>query len=325
MSLKITRAGLLDTVQDGGRYGYQHLGINPGGAMDRFSASLANALLGKPLQAPVLELHYPPAQIRFDAPCVLCLSGADFTPLLNGLPVAMHQPVAVRPGTALTFGPKKKGARCYLALLNEFHFKPWLGSYSTNLKAGAGGFKGRKLAAGDELTISPLRFSFRDQIHPLHWRHHAPEVLTPETEFIAGNEWDWMRVKSQTQFLNEPFTVTPASDRMGYRLSGPPLEPAQTTQLVSSAVNFGTVQLLPNGQLIVLMADHQTVGGYPRIAHVAPTDLPKLAQKNAGEPLKFVMIGHDEAAEKALRQHRFLLRLQNTCNLKMTTALASLR
>jgi len=319
MSLKITKAGILDTVQDTGRYGFQHLGINPGGAIDHFSASLANALLGKDFNAPVIELHFPASTFLFQQACVVCLTGADFMPCINDVPITLQQPFFVNTNAVLQFKSVKKGARCYLSLLNELKIQKWLGSYSTNLKAGAGGYKGRRLEKEDELpfTSRQLPAMNTNSFMPLPWRYNDPIIVSNELEFIPGNEWDWLDVKSQTYFLNNGFAIMPASDRMGYRLQGEKLLQQNKQQLVSSAVSFGTVQLLPAGQLIVLMADHQTTGGYPRIGHVISAHLSKLAQMKPGDEIKFVMTTQGKAEEKYAAQQEHLSRLQNTCNLKM--------
>ena len=317
MSLKIIKAGLLDTVQDGGRYGYQHLGINPGGAMDRYAAGLANALLGKDLKGPVLEMHFPAPQILFTKPAIICLAGADFTPVINGEEVAVHQPLSLQAGNLLSFKGQEKGARCYLALFNELNLPSWLGSYSTNLKAAAGGFKGRGLKKDDNLPFADLPLTTTEPFVKLPWWYHAPEEDSREIAFIQGPEWSWMTTKSQTLFLNNGFTITPASDRMGYRLQGVVLEQGKMEQLVSSAVTFGTVQLLPDGQLIVLMADHQTTGGYPRIASVISAHLPRLSQMLPGEVIPFAMATTEEAEAKYRTQQKSLVDLQNTCKLKM--------
>lgn len=319
MSLKIIKTGLLDTVQDLGRYGYQHLGVNPGGAMDRFSASLANALLGKDLAAPVIELHFPASTILFQRSCIVCLTGADFSPVLNDVFISLNQPLYVKANSVLKFDRLKNGARCYLSLLNELHLQKWMGSYSTNLKASAGGYNGKRLEKGDELMFESFGHSAinNDAITSLPWRHNTAINVSNEVEFIAGNEWGWLETKSQTAFLNNRFAVTPQSDRMGYRLQSETLKQRTNESLVSSAVCFGTVQLLPNGQLIVLMADHQTTGGYPRVAHVISAHLPRLAQMKPGDEVKFLTTTVEEAEEKFATQQQHLMRLQNTCKLKM--------
>jgi antagonist of KipI len=250
MSLTISKAGLLDTVQDGGRYGFQQQGINPGGAMDRFSASLANALLGKELTAPVIEMHFPAPQIQFHQPTIICLTGADFSPLINGKEVPMHQPVAVGAGAVLSFGKRQHGARSYLALVSRIKIESWLNSYSTNLKATAGGYAGRRFQKGDEMSYEATPFSIKDKVAPLPWQYRPSNERTTAIEALPGPEWNWITPKSQTAFLNNNFLITPSSDRMGYRLQGEALVQEKREQLVSSAVSFGTVQLLPNGQLI---------------------------------------------------------------------------
>jgi antagonist of KipI len=317
MRLKIIKAGLLDTVQDGGRHGFQHLGINPGGAMDRFGARLANALLGNNPDAPVIEMHYPAPQIRFQTAAIICLTGADFTPLLDGEAVCLNQPIAVKENTLLTFEGRRHGARCYLSLLNGWQLQPWLNSFSTNLKAAVGGYGGRRLQKEDELAFAPLSFLLEKSFCLLPWKYHPPVDDTNEVGFLVGPEWDWLTTKGQTDLQNELFSITPASDRMGYRLQAEALEQEQKEQLISSAVNFGTVQLLPSGQLVVLMADHQTTGGYPRVANVISAHLPKLAQIGAGAEIRLVMTTIEEAEEKALAQQDYLHRLQNTCKLKI--------
>ena len=323
MSLRISKAGLLDTIQDPGRYGYQHQGINPGGAMDCFSAGLANALLGKSLEAPVLELHFPAAQILFQKPVIVCLTGADFSPAINGQQIPLHRPVAIKENSLLTFVGQPRGARCYLALANALNLEPWLNSFSTNLKAGAGGYNGRSLQKGDELPFETISFQTNKELVHLPWRYNAVENATNKIEFLPGPEWNWLTEKSQSDFLNNTFTITPSSDRMGYRLQGEKLAQATTEQLISSPVNFGTVQLLPNGQLIVLMADHQTSGGYPRIANIISAHLPRVAQRTAGDEINFVATTIDAAEEKSTTLQNSLVQLQNTCKLKLQNWLQS--
>lgn len=317
MSLQITRAGLLDTVQDGGRYGFQHFGINPGGAMDRFSAALANALLGKALQAPVIELHFPAAQIRFQQPAIFCLAGANFSPCLNGKQVPLHQPISVGKDATLSFTRKTSGARCYLSIDNELQLDPWLNSYSTNLKAAAGGFEGRKLLRGEVISYSKLDMYATKDFEILPWQYKAEQVHSNVIDVIAGPEWDWLADESKALFTKNRFTISPASDRMGYRLQGESLMQAQKEQLLSSGVGFGTVQLLPNGQLVVLMADHQTTGGYPRIASVISAHLPRLAQMGSGESFQFALTTIAKAEAKLVRLQKSLHDLQNTCKLKI--------
>ncbi|MGV3528010.1 MAG: biotin-dependent carboxyltransferase family protein [Flavisolibacter sp.] len=317
MSLKIIKAGLLDTIQDGGRYGAAHLGVGPGGAMDRLSASIANALLGKELTAPVLEMHFPAAVMELDAPTVFVLTGADFSPRINGLPIPLNQPICITEDAVLSFEKKMTGARCYLAMLNEWNLPLWMNSYSTNLKANAGGYQGRSLQKGDELFYETLPTLIKEEIRLLPWRLPEEENVNRDIPFLPGPEWPLMTTALQRDFLNKTFEISSASDRMGYHLVGEVLAKEPLPQLVSSAVGFGTIQWLPSGGFIVLMADHQTTGGYPRVGQVTATGLNRLAQMNAGEQLQFQLTTVAEAEERFCEQQNYLLQLQNTCKLKM--------
>jgi antagonist of KipI len=318
MSLQIIKAGLLDTVQDLGRYGYQHLGINPGGVMDRFSAALANALLGKALASPVIEMHFPAPHILFEKDSILCLAGADFIPQIDNKSVPLNQPFFVKASSVLSFDGHQSGARCYLSMVNEMQLDKWLGSYSTNVKAGAGGWKGRALKKGDNLVYEPLPVPAKNRKAALlPWKYNSSSVQANLVQFIPGPEWPWLTQESRLAFIQTAFTIAPQSDRMGFRLQGPPLAQERNEQLVSSAVSFGTVQLLPDGQLIVLMADHQTTGGYPRIASIVSTHLSSLAQLPSGGEVRFAETDLLSAEKKLVAQQNFLWQLQRTCHQKM--------
>src|SRR5260221_12852802 len=153
MSLKVIKAGLLDTVQDLGRYGYQHLGINPVGAMDKFAAQISNILLGNEVNEAFIEMHFPAASFLFEQDTIIAISGADFTPTINGEPIPLLHPVVVSKNCVLQFDKVKTGARCYMAVKDKFNIEQWLNSYSTNLKASAGGFHGRALMKNDLMTF----------------------------------------------------------------------------------------------------------------------------------------------------------------------------
>ena len=324
MSLKIIKAGILDTIQDSGRYGYQHLGINPTGTMDSFSAQLANALLGKKLDTLVIEIHFPASVFLFEKTAVACISGADFSATLNDQPIPLHQPFIAPENSRLQFKRWISGTRCYLSLLHDLQVEEWLQSASTNLKAFAGGWKGRKLLKDDcilykEKSNLVIRTNSVDPT-TLHWKASSL-LINNKMDCIKGNEWNWLTAQAQELFQNTNFTISRFSDRMGYRLDSKPLIAVQHKDLVSSAVNFGTVQLLPNGQLIILMADHQTTGGYPRLAHVSSTSLSSLAQLNPKDEIRFQFISLLEAEDNLLQQQRYLEQLRNTCKLKIENLL----
>ena len=320
MSLQIIRHGLLDTIQDQGRYGFQHLGINPGGTMDRFSAQSCNALLGKELDLPVMEIHFPSSKILFKKATIICITGADFTPTINKKRIPINQPVAVNKNTVLQFEKMLSGARCYVAVLHDLDLNKWLNSYSTNLIAGAGGYNGRALKKGDILNFkNNFEYKYLAEEKDLAVLPWTIETLSlkKEIRFIKGNEWHWLTDDATKIFTESKYKILNNSNRMGYRLQGNALKVKEAIQLISSGVTFGTIQLLPDGQLIVLMADHQTTGGYPRIGHVISADLPLLAQCNPGDEIKFFEVERGTAEQALMQQHKDVKQMQTAAKFKI--------
>jgi antagonist of KipI len=296
MSLLISKPGILTTVQDLGRNGFRRFGINQSGAMDRIAFRLINSLLGNDETEAVLEMHFPAPEILFEEPAVCALGGADFSAILNGEPVENWRLFLAPKGSLLKFGQRSSGNRAYLAVKGGFGVVPWLKSTSTNLPARIGGFDGRKLRPGDRIpfkrpiTGRPPRFiqKISNSMIPFYSKF-------PTVRVVAGAEFDDLTAVSRRNFLNENFTISRNSDRMGFRLIGEPLHLIQNKELVSSAVSFGTIQRLPDGQLITLMADHQTSGGYPRLANIISTDLPLIAQLGANDQVAFHLISIGDA------------------------------
>jgi antagonist of KipI len=321
MSLKILKAGILDTIQDPGRFGYQHLGVNPTGAMDQQAAAMANFLVGNPRDEAVIEMHFPTPVVLFDAPALIALSGADFGASIDGRPIPINHPVIVGENAVLRFTGLKSGSRCYLAIAGGLKLKKWLNSFSTNLKAGAGGLHGRKLQSGDAVETVAFAGDISPQILP--WSaHEEPDSLPPdEILVLPGNEWNWMNTKSRNLFLQGQFVVTPRSDRMGYRLSGETLRLRHSESLVSSPVCFGVIQLFPDGQLVVLTAGRQTTGGYPRIAYAITAHRSKLAQMGAGDNIRFSLTDQQTAEELLLQQQHHLSQLEIACKLRLQSFL----
>ncbi|HWR33907.1 MAG TPA: biotin-dependent carboxyltransferase family protein [Chitinophagaceae bacterium] len=322
MSLKIIKAGIQDTVQDMGRYGYQSLGINPGGIMDKFSAQVANMLVGNEINKTVIELHFPASVFMFDQPVLIALSGADFSPSINGEKILSNHPVLVNKSSILQFHKVEKGARVYLAVHGGIDVPEWLGSRSTHLKAGFGGYYGRALQKEDEIrvTSSGLASSILKEKEFIVLPWQADDNwgdVTGEIFILPGNEWERLTSSSKENFVMTSFVITNQSDRMGYRLNNIPLSCMNNEELVSSAVSFGTVQLLPDGRLIVLMADHQTTGGYPRIAHVISAHHKKMAQMKAGDKIHFRFTDQQTAEQLMIKQQQHLQQLQNACKFRL--------
>jgi len=321
MSLSIIKPGLLDTLQDLGRIGYGSWGINPGGAMDRYAAQVANLLVGNCCDEAVMEIHFPGPQILFEQNTLIAITGANFSATVNDEQIPRWQPVVVRRNTVLQFSSLVEGARCYLSVHGGYCGEKWLNSYSTNLKAAAGGWHGQPLRKGDELPFKENTIYFagllkdESNFEALPWRVNTEKIYRwpHEIGFIPGREWDGLSPASQENFIQNNYLIHPSSDRMGYQLKGSPMVMDHPVELVSSAVSFGTVQLLPDGQLIVLMADHQTTGGYPRIAHVISAHLPKLAQLRPCDAIQFKRVDVTVAERLLTAQQKELHILQRAC------------
>ncbi len=312
MSLLIQKEGILTTIQDAGRFGYRSYGINPNGVMDRTAAQLINILLENDENEAVLEMHFPAGEIVFQKGCLFALGGADFGAKLGDSKIENWRIYRGRKGSSLRFTEKEFGSRAYLAVKGGYDLKGWLGSKSTNLTAGLGGFEGRKLKKGDVL---PLREKFKIRTAVPKYavsRSLIPRYARfPTVRVIAGAEFEMLTALSQEHFLKNTFVISHESNRMGYRLEGESLHLLHEASLLSSSAGFGTIQLLPDGRLIVLMADHQTTGGYPRIAHLISADLPLLAQLGENDKVAFQMISVEEAEEilMAIERELCFLRL----------------
>ncbi|NBP71403.1 MAG: biotin-dependent carboxyltransferase family protein, partial [Cytophagia bacterium] len=259
MSLFIQKAGIQDSFQDGGRFGLQHLGINVNGAMDLVAMQVANAMVGNRATEPVLEFSFPAPAIQFNQAALLCLAGADFGAMLDDKPLAVQQPFVVVKGSVLSFTKWKTGSYAYLAVQGGFVLDKWKESYSTNLKVKAGGWQGRKLKKGDEIHLKTI-LDKSQTMRILPWLADIRGLSSTREKIriVLGNEWNWLSKTAQKTFIKKQFMITKESDRMGYRLKGEKLSKQIKEELISSAVSFGTLQLLPDGQVIILMADHQT-------------------------------------------------------------------
>ncbi len=309
MSIRIEKSGVLSTIQDLGRTGFRRFGINLNGAMDKTAVRLINILLGNDDVEAVLEMHFPAPVLRFEEPATVALGGADFGATLDDEPIENWRPVSIRQNQTLKFTRKVFGNRLYLAVKGNFAINEWLGSRSTNLAANIGGFDGRSLTKGDRLFFKqrtngkrqPTNYKLSKNLIP-HYSSH------PTVRVVAGVEFERLTALSERDFFKRDFAINQNSNRMGFRLTGEPLYLIDKIELASSAVDFGTVQLLPDGQMIILMADHQTSGGYPRIAHVVSMDLPILAQLGAADKINFQIVSTAKA-------ERLLLEFEKNLNL----------
>ncbi|GAA3409242.1 biotin-dependent carboxyltransferase family protein [Paenibacillus hodogayensis] len=342
MTVTIIRPGLLTTVQDLGRPGFQKLGVAVGGAADAVSLRTANLLVGNAEEEAALELTLGGVALRFEADTLLAVCGADFSPALDGIPFPQSRPVAVRRGSVLEFGVSRQGLRTYVAAAGGFAVPKVMGSASTYTRGGFGGFAGRALQAGDVVPVGPpgersarlgrvlLRSAGTDSgdagfgcpYLSTSWFASDVAGIVRQNDrriirVLRGEHFERFDADSREKLFRQPFVVDPRSDRMGSRLSGPALQLSAPLELLSEGVSHGTVQVPPDGQPIVLLADRQTTGGYPQIAHVASVDLPAVAQTKPGEQIRFREIGREEAEWLLVRRECAMRELQAAISLKL--------
>lgn len=309
--LEVIKPGVLTTVQDLGRTGWQHLGIPAGGAMDRRSARVANLLLGNAEDDPLLEAALVGPELRFLRDTWIAVTGAH----VEG--VEGWRPVKVKAGQTISLARIDHGARVYLAVAGGFEISRVLGGTGTLVRAGIGGLDGRALLAGDRLAVGATTMTDTSGgwSAGMEFRVAGSDVLT--VRFVRGLQWDWFSTASRQAFMSEAMVITPRSDRMGMRMEGSALKLKEARELVSQGVGFGSVQVPPDGQPIVLMADRQTLGGYPKIAHVIAVDLPLLVQARAGAKVSFAEISLAEAQELYLKEERSLAMFRSAVEAKL--------
>jgi antagonist of KipI len=281
MSIKIIKKGLSDRIVDQGRFGFQDLGIQPSGPMDFLSAQLANIILGNALNHPVFELHFPASTFEFQEPMLICISGANFVPVINEKSIALNTPIQVYPQDQLSFLQPLEGRSAYMAFKGELDENiKWLNSYTsfqTTLKK-EDHFSIKPMPISDGL-VNSVEHDLVQQVQKTLFNEH-------EIRFIPGPAWNDLTPVSIQVLMHQSFTIDAKSNRMGFLLNGPAIELSAPKEYLSSAVTMGTLQLLPSGQIIVLMADHQTIGGYANLGQIILVDLPRLAQLNNQCPFK---------------------------------------
>jgi len=319
VTVRVLRPGLHTTVQDLGRYGLQHLGVVPCGAMDAVAHRLANALVGNEAGAATLECTVIGPELLFEQAALVALCGAEFDATIAGESLPLHRPVLLKAGARLRVGPAVQGARGYLAVAGGVCVPAVLGSRSTYVPAAYGGLDGRALRAGDALALDAAapalalaRFArLRDartaaNFRSTAWRVQAmtlPPDSTLAVRAMEGRHYAQFDAASKRAFFDATWQVSKDSNRMGYRLAGPSLVRRSAGELLSEPTCLGSVQAPADGSVIVLMADHQTTGGYPKIAEVAGADVALLSQLAPGGALRFARCSVGEARE-ALRRLR---------------------
>lgn len=303
--LEIISAGMLTTIQDGGRRGFQKFGVPVSGAMDLYALAVANILVDNEQTEAALEMTLVGCTAKFTQSAVFAVCGGDFDLTLGGAPIEMSRAYRANVGDILAIGGAKSGCRAYLAVQGGFEIEPVLESGSTYLKGGFGGNFGRALKAGDCLklrgTDAPIS-DLTNRFAPI-WR--LPPVKN--LRVVLGPQDDLFSERGIATFLGENYKISPASDRMGYRLEGEQIEfaPEQDGNIISDGVTMGSIQV-PAGKPLIMMADRQTTGGYAKIATVISADLPICAQCKPGDTVKFELVTMQQAQALLRRRKREL-------------------
>ncbi|RAN77418.1 biotin-dependent carboxyltransferase family protein [Bacillus sp. SRB_331] len=314
MDVEILHAGMFTTVQDLGRFHYQQYGVPVGGAMDKSALRMINMLVGNEENEAGLEITIMGPKLLIKKTTLLAIGGADMEPLLNGERIPLWRPILAEEGSMLCLGKAKSGCRAYVTFAGGINIDRTMGSKSTYIRAALGGIEGRMLKKGDYFQIGTgaevasrfiqnlqeekrikTKWAICNNALPKYKKHSILRVIT---DF----EYDQFTEESIKSFFSKEYKVSNYADRMGYRLDGDVLNRVEEIEILSSPVTFGTIQVPNGGQPIILMADRQTTGGYPRIGNVISVDLPLLAQLKPGDYVTFEKITMEEAAQLYIKQ-----------------------
>ncbi len=296
MGFKVLEGGLLTTVQDLGRYGYERYGVPVAGAMDPFALRAANLLVGNAPEAAALEITLLGPKLQATEDHLVAVTGARLSLRVNGWESTPWTALLVRKGWLVEFGARQLGCRAFLAVGGGIDVTPLLGSRSTYLGGGWGGFDGRPLRAEDLIDVRPARVDFSRAGHSFPSSQIPPYSDAPTVRVVLGPQDDYFTAEGLAAFLSGEYQVGIASDRMGYRLQGPRIAHRGPAEVISDGVPLGAVQVPADGQPIVMMADRQTTGGYPKIATVISADIPLLAQCVPGQgSVRFAAASVEEA------------------------------
>ncbi|PFQ05264.1 biotin-dependent carboxyltransferase family protein [Bacillus cereus] len=314
MDVEVLHAGMFTTVQDLGRSYYQQFGVPVGGAMDKNALRLINMLVGNEENEAGLEMTILGPKLLIKKTTLLAIGGVDMEPLLNGERIPLWRPILAEEGSMLCFGKVKSGCRAYVTFAGGIHIEGTMGSKSTYICAAIGGIEGRMMKKGDCFQIGTYsemanrfiqdlqkderiktKWVISNSVLPKYKKH-------PKLRVIADFEYDQFTEESRKAFFTKEYKVSNYADRMGYRVEGEVLNRIEEKEILSSPVTFGTIQVPNGGQPIILMADRQTTGGYPRMGNIISVDLPLLAQLKPGDYVSFEKITLEEAEQLYIEQ-----------------------
>ncbi|WP_146552582.1 biotin-dependent carboxyltransferase family protein [Rummeliibacillus sp. SL167] len=327
MGIKVLQPGILATIQDLGRYGFQKFGVIVGGAMDSISLRIANLLVGNSQGEGLLEVTLYGTTLLFESDELIAITGGNLQPTIDGKEVPMWRPILIRKGSVLKFNAAISGCRSYLSFSGGIQIPKVMDSKSTYMRAKIGGFEGRKLQKNDIFECDKrtelgerLFKQLKNKPTYVSWSvYYTSFVALKKSQIIRiirGSEYELFDEKSLKKFFSTPYIITTNADRMGYRLEGEAIQLKEPFELLSEGVTFGTIQVPSNGQPIILMADRQTTGGYSKIGQVISADLPSLAQMQANGRIYFKEVTLEEAQWALIQQEKKLNKLALGLRLK---------
>ncbi len=308
MAVHVVKPGLLTTVQDRGRWGFQALGVSVAGPMDPVSHRVANAMAGNAGDTAALEVTLVGPELLFDDERIVAVAGAEFEIEIDHQPVNPAGGFVVPAGATLRFGRRLRGARAYIAVAGGIDTPPVLGSRATHLPSAMGGFRGRALATGDRLSCGAARKRPDPAAQP---RAATALRSVPDgratLRILPGPQSDRFAPGALEALQSAPYRIASTSNRMGFRLDGPPLAHTRGADVISDATPLGVVQVPASGQPILLMADRQTCGGYPKIATVITADICLAGQLGPGDMISFALCSQREAMAALIGQEQHLM------------------
>jgi antagonist of KipI len=303
-ALLVEAPGLFTTVQDLGRDGFGPIGVSASGAADPISLRIGNRLVGNPEGAAALEMTLVGGAFAFEQATTIAVTGADFGPSLDGVALPMWTSIELREGQTVKFGPSRSGARAYLCVQGGIAVELFLGSASTHVLSGLGGFEGRALRKGDRVEVGAANSFFRKRsLSAKALKSLGPRKVIRVTD---GPQSDWFAESSRKTFCGNAFHISEQSNRMGIRLEGPPISLDTSREMITEGVSLGAIQVTPSGQPIILFVEQQTTGGYPKIANVISADLHSLGQLRPRDDIRFERIEMSEARALLIQQEALL-------------------
>ena len=306
MSITVLKPGLQTTVQDLGRNGYAHYGISSSGAADAISLRIGNLLVGNPEEFAGLEMTILGGTFQFESDAYIAVSGSQFDALLDGKAFEHQKGIYVRKGQKLAIGQTTAGARCYLCVRGGIEVENYLSAKTTHVLTGMGGHYGRALKKGDTLQLGDLEYVEKPILF-----NQLLEINYSKIRINKGLQSKWFNNETWSQFTSEPFTVSDVSSRMGIRLEGNSIKSSKGNEILTEGIPLGAIQVPGSGGPIISFVEHQTTGGYPKIANVISSDLCKVGQLKPGDKFSFQLVSIEEGESLRLEQESFIKSLIN--------------